>query len=364
MKEVTLDTAENMLFALLRASLHDRGAETSFFMEVSDEDWRQCYKIATRHGVMALAWDGVRKLPAELQPCGAVKLTWALAVEAYEKKYRHYCRTVDELSNLYAEHGISLMQLKGVGLSALYPVPSHREGGDIDIYTFSSDKNKMSDAQANELADELMRERGIDVSNHSCKHSFFYFNGVPIENHKTFLNIEKFKYAAEAEKILVKNISPQLTILEEGKVLTPSPSFNLLFIAFHSAQHYGSGLALHHLCDWAVLISRFGLSLPEISNRPLLNGIYAMTYLCNRYLGTALPVEYDASLAEEMICEILHPRYSTTIPLHKKSGIVLYKTRRLLYSSRIQRRILSHSLASRLWSSILFHIRNPKTIFN
>jgi hypothetical protein len=37
---------------------------------------------------MALAWDGVLRLPAELMPFRNLKLTWAMAVEKYEAKYR------------------------------------------------------------------------------------------------------------------------------------------------------------------------------------------------------------------------------------------------------------------------------------
>lgn len=54
---------ERMLFALLRASLNRREVETDFFQGVSPEDWKECYLLSARQGVMALAWDGVLKLP-------------------------------------------------------------------------------------------------------------------------------------------------------------------------------------------------------------------------------------------------------------------------------------------------------------
>lgn len=252
MKEITLYRHERMLFALLRASLHERKTEITLFLDSTDEEWKQCHRLAVSQGVMALAWDGVMRLPAELQPPLSVKLAWAAAVERYEKKYLHYCRTADELSRFYAQHGISAIQMKGVGLSAIYPVPCHREGGDIDIYTYSADKSRMSDGEANRLADSLIRQENIDVdTEHSPKHSVFYYKGVPVENHKTFLNVESYKAAREVEKMLKEHMNPQPTELDGGRILTPSPLFNMLFVAFHAAQHYGSGLVLHHLCDWA-----------------------------------------------------------------------------------------------------------------
>lgn len=117
MKGMTLNSSEQMLFALLRASLHQKEAEQTFFQQVSEEDWKQCYRLSVRQGVMALAWDGVMRLPKELHPAKNLKLTWAMAVERYEAKYLRYCKTVDELSAFYAQHGITTVQLKGVGFS-------------------------------------------------------------------------------------------------------------------------------------------------------------------------------------------------------------------------------------------------------
>lgn len=85
MKEITLYRHERMLFALLRASLHERKTEITLFLDSTDEEWKQCHRLAVSQGVMALAWDGVMRLPAELQPPLSVKLAWAAAVERYEK---------------------------------------------------------------------------------------------------------------------------------------------------------------------------------------------------------------------------------------------------------------------------------------
>ena len=55
--------SEQMLFALLRSSLHEQEVEQVFFHEATDNDWKQCYQTAISQGVMALAWDGVLRLP-------------------------------------------------------------------------------------------------------------------------------------------------------------------------------------------------------------------------------------------------------------------------------------------------------------
>lgn len=358
---------ERMLFALLRASLNQREVETDFFQGVSPEDWKECYLLSARQGVMALAWDGVLKLPAELMPPKALKLTWGLAVEAYEKKYERYCKTVDELMAYYRGYGIAMVQMKGVGLSTYYPVPSHREGGDIDIFTFSLNEEKMNDSEANRLADKLMEEQGIEVDMHSPKHSNFFYKGIPIENHKTYLDVQRYKLASQVEGMLKGLMKPQLVSLMDGKYSSfiPSSEFNRLFVAFHAAQHYGAGLALHHLCDWAVILNRMGGTMPEELKDPaFLQGVAAFTRLCNRLLGTSEPVDGGEDVADEMLESILYPKFVIgSVPVKGKWNIFCYKARRFGYIYRLNNRILKWPLWKRVWDSVVVHLGRPETIF-
>ena len=365
MNVAKLDISEQMLFALLKASLHNTDVDTSIFQDVSDDDWQRCYRLSVIQGVMALAWDGVVKLPPELMPTKMLKLNWGAKVLKYENIYHKYCSTAIELSNYYSQHGIATMFLKGIGLSTLYPIPAHREGGDIDIYTYSTDKREMNDVEANRLADSLMRQHGIKVKTESPKHSNFFYKGISIENHKHFLNVNSSKNAVMIEQELRKNCVPEYTSLGAGMICTPSPNFNMLFVAFHACQHLGSGLSIHHLCDWAIILKHYGLQIPEtVKEKGFLSGVYALTNLCNLYLGTSIEVSGDNSLSLEILNEILHPKYSSQEPTKNRIGIIIYKIRRMLYTHHLSSTILRSSILERIWSSIIFHLRHPQTIFS
>lgn len=362
--EIVKEKPVKMLFALLRASLHQQNAELQYFENTTQNNWEECYRIAVKQGVMAIAWDGVLALPNTLQPPLKIKLIWAMAVERYEEKYMRYCKTVDELSTFYAKHSICTIQLKGVGLSTLYPVPSHREGGDIDIYTCSADKSRLSDAEANQLADTLMKQQGIDVEYIFYKHSHFNYKGIPIENHKFFVNVKGIKEARKANKILHRELKPITVELAEGRIAVPSPAFNTLFIAFHTLQHYGSGISLHHLCDWAMILKHYGLNMPEeMKSKKFMRGVCAMTQLCNRYLGTSIAVKDNEKVVDEMLIEIFDSPYKTVEPVKSKLGIIIYKTKRLLYRHHLKSSVFDVSLVKCIWDSIVFHIKRPHTIF-
>ena len=350
-----------MLFALLRASLHEQETETSFFVKATETDWNECFNLAKKQGVIALAWDGVLKLPTPLHPDMELKLQWGIKVEHLERKYQRYCKVATEITELYKQHGIATLHLKGVGLSTLYPVPSHREGGDIDIYTYSANKN-LSDNEANALADTLMMQQSLEVDfDKTPKHSSFRYKGIPVENHKSFLNIHSYQIAQEVEALLRKNMHPQPAKLGTEEIWIPSPEFNKLFVFFHAAQHLGSGLSLHHLCDWAVLINRY--DLPKgITDKRLLRTIATFTTLCNQLLGTAVKVKEEKMFAEKILNEILYPKYYKR-PLPKsKIGIVIYKVKRFFYTHKLKGEIFNNSLWKSLYFSIIFHLRHPDKI--
>ena len=339
-----------MLIELLRSSLQGTAPQRSFFEGAADKDWKSCSSLASRQGVLALAWDGLKRLPEELQPYKGLKISWALAVEDYEKRYKRYCRAIGELSSFYKEHGVVLVQLKGVGLSTYYSIPEHREGGDIDIYTSPT-----------ELADSLMEAQGIEVDHSHPKHSHFSYQGIPIENHVTVLDAGRCPLTQKVEDLLHRNLDPQTVKLPTGdKVSIPSDRFNLIFVGYHAISHYGCGLSLHHLYDWACLLKKCGSEIPESIQEPhFMKGIDAMTGLCNELLGTDIPVKASQRVMRDILDDMLHPLDYKYLPQTGAWDIFSYKAKRFRHSIRSQHRFLHTPLWQnrKLWRKVLNSIK-------
>lgn len=340
MKRFQLSRAEQMVLALLKSSISGESPDKGAFTDVSADDWRKCSEIAQKQGVLALAWDGVMLLPKELQPYKDLKISWAIAAEKYETTYDLYCQAVDELSRHFSKQNMSMVQLKGVGLSMIYPNPRHREGGDIDVYVCPGNCFLEN---CSRQADEILDNLGCDVKkDYHPKHSFCRYKGIPVENHKTFADLGVYPLAEQIEKLLRKCLNPsKVTLPNGGEVLVPSPEFNILFVAYHNAMHYGSGFSLHHLVDWACIINKYGLNLPEELKEPhFLNGVYSMTALCNSFLGTNVKVKYSPRLANEMLEEIFHPVIDRIIPTDNIMKSYLHRAKRFIDINRIPNRIL------------------------
>lgn len=347
MKILKLECSEEMLLALLRAALHQQETEANYFKQATAEDWVQCYRLAVRQGVAALAWEGVGRLPMEYAPPLDVKLSWALKEKKQREKYLKHCRALRALVQLYAQHGIATMVLKGVGLARLYPVPAHREGGDIDIYTYSADRSRMTDEEANRLADELMREMGAVVEDTLFrKHSEFCFQGVTFENHSLFLHVKECQSIAKAEQWLEEHVVSQEVELLDGEcwVEVPIVAFDRVFVVLHAAQHYGYGLSLKHLCDWTLLAQQGGVELPkELDDKYLKRAVASLTLLCHRYLGLEIPIEGGKTMANEMMREILHPRYFRKTPPRNHVKAYWWGIRERWHIFRLRHRLLGVS---------------------
>ncbi len=357
---------EEILFALLRNAINGIPLQEKAFSGLSGEDWARCYALACDQGVMAIVWDAVMALPAELQPERSLKLRWALAVENYTDTYNRYCRAISEMSEFYASHGIATVQLKGVGLSTYYPVPERRQGGDIDIYTYSMDSSRLSDKEANDLADRLMRDRGIEVDMHSYKHSMFFYKGIPFENHKFFSNVEHYSILKEAEALLHEHFNPRKVTLSGGyEIMVPSPEFNSLFIIVHALQHFTTGLALHHLVDWACVLKKIGPQLPlSVSDSHFTDAVRAINRICAEYLGSDIQKEdgFD-EICGIMMEEILHPKFPKGQAPANPLKLLWYKTRRFAYSAKLRGRVWNTTVAKAVWRSTVAHLKQPATIF-
>lgn len=348
MNTLKLDPQEEMLLALLRAALHQQEAESAYFQQATAENWLQCYSLAVRQGVAALAWEGIERLPMELCPPLDVKLSWALVEKKQVAKYRKHCKAVHELIQFYAQHGIATLVLKGVGLSRLYPVPSHRVGGDIDIYTYSADKFYMTDDQANRLVDELMRKKGIEVTRSAQgKDSHFLFHQILVENHRFFFDTRRFPMASEVEQWLEEHIESQRVDWGAGEcqMNVPSIAFDSIYVSYHAALHAGIGLSLHHLCDMAVLF-RHVKDLPkELNDTRFFYPVPVFAQLCNQYLGIQVTVEKENHINDEIMREILRSPYQATIPYKNAIQSCIYKIKRTLHCLRLMKSLLKPSLS-------------------
>ncbi len=310
----------SLLFALLRAGLT---GQTETLPVVDEEQWRKSYEVALEHGVQAIAWDGLSHIAAvegvkvDAFITRRMKMRFIYGVDSVEKKYAMQYGTAAELAALYAGAGVRTIVLKGIAASMNYPRPEHRPCGDLDCFLPDS----------YECGNDIARQAGADVDLEFYKHSHIVYKGLTVENHQFCTAIRGSRKAKDFERLLRRILREEpSTRIGDTALESPSPYFNALFLTHHAQRHLLSeGIALRHLCDWAMLIDKHGSQIDwtefnAVCDRyGLRHFADAMSRLAHKLLGVTMPDGYvlpadderDEFLLREMIYGMQHLYAST-----------------------------------------------------
>ena len=363
------------MLALTKAALHGTAPDENLFVDAGEAGWVELFELSVAQGVMVLSLYGAMRLPKELQPPRSLKLRWVASVEAVEKRYRHCLETAEKLAACFRENHIRMLLFKGIALSRLYPVPSSREFGDIDI--FLCGKAKEGDALLEEITDQKRPA--------SRKHVAFSYRGVLIENHHTFLNhryYNRFHRSEALEKQLMLLLAEAGIMADTELVpsrsrdvalLFPSPDFDALFVTLHMFAHLPGKIVLRYLCDLTVLFTAyqgkidFSLYRDALSEAGLLKLADVFISLSIKHLelnpAYAPPYESDASLEDRLWNDLLNPKVPP-LPKEKRTGfnVFIYKIRLLRSSYWKSKLVFPGKFGKKIFHSMCFHLFHPGAI--
>lgn len=295
-----------LLFAALRTALLGEPIDERLFVGLSDEEWTALFKMSARQGILAIVYEVVSVLPKEQQPPRNLNIRWALSVEAIENRYELQLKTSSVLAELFAEQGIRTVVLKGVAVSTYYPIPKHRECGDLDCFL----------ADGYEQGNKLCEQIGAKVKRDYYKNSHISYRGLMIENHRFCLPIRGSRGMKRLERHLETiAVGESVGYVPDTKLIIPSADFNALFLTVHALNHFLSeGIKLRQICDWALLLKaeqdnidwalfyRWGdrLNLTRFAN--------AMTAISVKYLGLRVTnpnIVTESEYADRVLDDVL-----------------------------------------------------------
>jgi hypothetical protein len=361
--------SESPIFTLLRAAI---GLSRREELAPASWSWSELYRTAAAQGVLAVVWDGVEHLIAEeripllQQPPRELRLQWALSIDNIVRRYERQKRLIAQLASFYHAYDIKMMVLKGYGMSLYYPVPSHRECGDIDMWQYGEQ----------ERADRLLREmKNVAISEDEHHHTTFTINGVHVENHYDFVNV----HAHTSNKLIEKELkrlaheNGSVIDVDGSEVYLPSANFNALFLLRHAAAHFAAErINLRHLLDWALFLrhSHDSISWPWLNS-------FARTMNMHKFLSciNAICVEYfdvpssvlqglerDEKLERRVFNDIMDPEFAESMPAKGVARRLLFKLRRW-WRNRwkheiVYREGLIHTFVVQLYS----HLLKPRSL--
>ena len=364
-----------MLLSLMKSGLNGEKTDPKLFVGRSYEDWVRMYNMSHDNAVMPLVYEGIKNTP-DIKVPDDVKANMEINAQFTKDYHTKQEAILKKFTEMTASKGVDTVQMKGVGFSMNYPNPQGRFGGDIDVFNFKHGTNPANpENNMSFFVDKLANKSNMNVDlSHGPKHSEIRYKGMPIENHRNFLNVEVSPLHKKMNNYLLKVFNPQQQTLPHGtKILVPSKEFNNIFISFHAMQHFiGSGLNFHHLADWAVQIKKHGMKVPEEAKGTKFEEfMYAFTNLANKHLGTNVKVPENKKLENAIFKRMLHPELELgdVKRPNKKTPInmLIYKYKKMVATHAFKKEFLGAEVGSfsqDIIRSIISHIKNPKTFIN
>lgn len=254
-------------------------------------DWAAFYEFAKKQTLVGVVFDGIQKLPKDVAPHLVLLMRWlGMSQRIKQRNERLNVATVDICNKVKAAR-YSCCILKGQGNAAMYPNPSARTPGDVDIWVDAGRE------EIRRLAYLLVKKANGNVDDECFNHIGINVNGIGVELHSTPGFMANFVYNRRLQKWLKRNVDLQCSNIEElpngvGAVAIPTLSFNIVYQLYHLYHHYFyEGVGLRQIVDYYfVVMSDELLGIRDTLQRELKHlGLWkfagAMMYVLYKVMG-------------------------------------------------------------------------------
>lgn len=273
-----MERVRDAFIALLRAGLWGRDPLSEGFSRLDDGEWNEVFGISGRQTVTGIVFDGICRLPDDLLPSDGIFAKWVAVVSAIENRNARMNTALKDLVKAFTDNGLRPVLQKGQCIAELYPVPSHRECGDIDLYfpahrSLSLPKGSGKPSEAGpfdtssssvsakhwDLAEEIVRSKGVNVSRMPDGSLSYEWERVEVEHHPMIVGLSD-PFQKGWVRTLLDDPGTRPSSLADG-LMVPSPKLNALMLNVHILKHaMGKGVGLRQMCDLAMVYHRISES--------------------------------------------------------------------------------------------------------
>lgn len=248
------------LFRFLRFSLGLEGeAKGLLDGRKGSFDWDACYQFAKRQTLVGVLFDGIQRLPKELAPARPLLLRWLSDSESIRRRNMRMDRASAYIYNMVCAAGFRCCILKGQGNALLYPHPSSRTPGDVDVWVMANRE------ELRHIALSLTEGDGSSLQE-SLNHIGLTVHGVSVELHSTPALLNSPLHNSRLQKWLKRNADLQCSNRialpnNAGKVAVPTVSFNIIYQLCHLFHHcFYEGVGLRQIVDYYLVLKNTDFS--------------------------------------------------------------------------------------------------------
>lgn len=257
-------------------------------------DFEALFEFSKSHGVENMIYVGLRDLKIEVP-----ELTMQKFKEAYEMAIMVEAMQaieLEQISNAFEEAGIDHVPLKGSVIKYLYPDPSYRKSGDIDILIKPEDCVKSAEILAN-LGFEVEENFKMKTVHYECVKKSF----VKVEMHWRLVGKSNRAYKFCSQ--IWKNVSIEARMRHRFLI---NNEFLYVYLMAHLSKHlFDGGAGIRLISDiWVIRnICNFDIGLiDKFLKKANLIEIHRMVLcLIDRWFGDKCDVDADINMLENII---------------------------------------------------------------
>lgn len=229
-------------------------------------DWGAFYEFAKEQTLIGVVFEGIQKLPKETAPHLQLLMSWFAFSRKIQQRNEVLDRATVALYNKVRNAGYPCCILKGQGNAVMYPNPSARTPGDVDIWVNAGRE------EIRALAHSLVTNTNGQVDDESINHIGLTINGVTVELHSTPGFMANFVYNWRLQKWLKRNVDVQCGNMVElvhgvGAVAVPTPSFNCVYQLYHLYHHYFyEGVGVRQVVDYFFVVRKWNEDCEKLSS--------------------------------------------------------------------------------------------------
>ncbi|MCF0224100.1 MAG: nucleotidyltransferase family protein [Fibrobacter sp.] len=256
-------TLQEKFFALIRLGLGvpDLG-DSPFFIDA--EEIAKLHSMAKEHAILGTVFAGLQKLPRGSYNTTEFVLRWLVQVEQIKKYSDFYLKKNIEIFKLFQDSGWQSCILKGQGLACLYPDPTIRQSGDVDIWIRSREGGSIN-KNVQKVISFLKCIPHSRIGNVVYHHLDWDFNGFPVEVHYRpgyFNNPFKNRYFQK----WYANFDFERDFIDSKLGFrTPNDNFNAVYLLVHLYHHIlFEGLGLRQVCDYFIFLQKANIDKANV----------------------------------------------------------------------------------------------------
>lgn len=280
-------------------------------------NWSAFCEFAKKQTLMGVVFDGVQRLKKDVAPPLPMLMSWFGVSQKIGQRNNVLNEATVAIYRKVVAAGYPCCILKGQGNAVLYPNPSARTPGDVDVWVDASREEIRS------LAHMLAKGNNGHVDDESLNHIGLTVNGVTVELHYTPGFMANFVYNRRLQTWLRQNVGAQcsnMVVLPDGagEVAVPTCAFNAVYQLYHLYHHYFyEGVGLRQVVDYHFVLvkneergEKNAMALEhELKHLGLWTFAGAMMYVLHRVLGLSedrMIAPMDSKRGRMLLDDILH----------------------------------------------------------